>query len=281
MDTYEVVTNRIITELEQGNIPWLKPWHGTAGAISHTTGKPYSLLNQLMLGEPGEYLTFRQSVEEGGHVKKGEKGKVVVFWRWLEETDKDTGEIKKIPYLRYYTVFHTDQCEGIKPRFIASQPFHSDLQPVDEAERIIDGYVAQSGVILTKTESNEAFYRPSADEVVIPLISQYEDIAEYYGTAFHELTHSTGHPSRLGRIDNISHFGSEDYSREELIAELGSSYLVNRCGLETPSSFRNAAGYIQGWLSVLKSDKRFIVLAAGKAEKAVKLILGEEGENDE
>lgn len=280
MDAFNIVTDRIIAELEKGTIPWMKPWHGTAGAISRTTGKPYSLLNQLMLGEPGEYLTFQGALAEGSHVRKGEKGKYVVFWKWIEHTDEDTGEITKVPYLRYYTVFHINQCEGLRPKYISSQPYHSDLKPVDEAERIIDGYVMRSGVMLTKKQSNQAYYQPATDTVVVPLISQYDDLGEYYSTTFHELTHSTGNPSRLNRIDAVSHFGSADYSREELVAELGSSYLVNHCGLETSASFKNSAAYIQGWLRALKSDKKFIVMAAGKAEKAVKMILGEDGDTD-
>ena len=278
MDTFEIVTDRIIAELEQGVVPWKKPWSGTAGAISHITGKRYSLLNQLLLGEPGEYVTFRQALEEGGHVKKGEKAKYVVFWKWLEVKDEDTGEVKQVPFLRYYTVFHVNQCEGIDPKFIASQPRHTDLKPDETAEKVLSGYVARSHVTFTSTESDQAFYRPLTDEIVVPLISQFDDIAEYYSTAFHESVHSTGHQSRLNRIDAVSHFGSEEYSREELVAELGSSYLVNYVGLESKGSFQNSASYIDGWLKVLKSDKRFIVAAAGKAEKAVRYILGEENE---
>lgn len=281
MDTYEIITNRIITELEHGTVPWMKPWHGTSGAISHITGKPYSLLNQLLLGEAGEYVTFRQATEEGGHVRKGEKARYVCFWKWIENKDEDTGEVTRIPYLRYYTVFHINQCEGIKPKFIASLPFHSDLQPVEEAEHIIADYVSRSGVTLTVKQSNQAYYRPADDEVVIPLLSQYEDIGEYYSTAFHELTHSTGHPSRLNRIDSVSHFGNADYSREELVAELGASYLTNYAGIETGAPIKNSAAYIAGWLKALKSDKRFIISAAGKAEKAVRYILADEEGADE
>ena len=114
---------------------------------------------------------------------------------------------------------------------------------------------------------------------MVPEISQFTDLAEYYSTAYHEVVHSTGHPSRLNRITDVAQFGSESYSREELIAELGASYLVNAAGLETPSSFGNSAAYIKNWLSALKNDKRLVVAAAGKAEKAVRLILGDSGSN--
>ena len=283
MDVYTMITERIIAKLEQGLIPWHKPWSGSNGAISHTTGKPYSLLNQILLeGRRGEYLTFRQAQKEGGHVRKGEKSSIIVFFKFLENVDEDTGEFKSVPYLKYIPVFHTDQCEGIAPRFIASQPINTGHASADDqAEQIIQDYVHRSGVKLIHRQSSEAFYRPSTDEVVLPLREQFDDTAEYYSTAFHELTHSTGHPKRLNRITEKTAFGSDRYSKEELCAELGASYLVNCVGLETPDSFKNNAAYIQHWLSVLKEDKLFLVSAAGKADKAVHLILGEEVDNDE
>lgn len=282
MDVYTMVAQRIIDELERGVVPWHKPWSSGSGAISHTTGRPYSLLNQILLGGcSGEYLTFRQAQKEGGHVRKGERSSVVVFFRFIDAVDEDTGEIRSVPYLKYIPVFHTEQCEGIAPRFIASQPVV--LNPAvahEQAEQIISGYVSRSGVKLLRRQSSEAFYRPSTDEVVLPLRSQFSESSEYYSTAFHELTHSTGHASRLNRLTEKAHFGSNAYSREELCAELGASYLINRIGLETPGSFRNNAAYIAHWLGVLKEDKRFLVSAAGKADKAVRLILGEEAISD-
>ena len=118
------------------------------------------------------------------------------------------------------------------------------------------------------------FYTPSADSITLPHMAQFTATAEYYSTAFHELTHSTGHQSRLNRLEKVAFLGTEAYSKEELVAEIGAAALVNAAGLETASSFRNSAAYVQNWLSVLKNDKRFIVSASGKAEKAVNLILG-------
>ena len=141
-------------------------------------------------------------------------------------------------------------------------------------------YLHRSGVHLVSRESSEAFYRPATDTVVLPLITQFGETAEYYSTAFHELTHSTGHPSRLNRLTETARFGSAPYSREELCAELGASFMLNRLGIETPGSFRNNAAYINHWLSVLKEDKCLLVSAAGQADKAVRLILGEEADND-
>ena len=281
-DTYTLVTDRIIAELESGTVPWHKPWTCAQPAISHTTGKAYSLLNQLLLGgRGGEYLTLQQAQKEGGRVKKGEKSSMVVFWKWLTVEDEDTGEEKSVPFLRYFSVFHVDQCEGISPRFRASEDLPVDPAAAnDAAEDIITDYLHRSGVHLISRESSEAFYRPATDTVVLPLRQQFSETAEYYSTAFHELTNSTGHPSRLNRLTETARFGSAPYSREELCAELGASFILNTLGLETPASFRNNAAYIEHWLTVLKEDKRLLVSAAGQADKAVQLILGEEDTDD-
>ena len=281
-DTYTLVTDRIVAELESRTVPWHKPWTCAQPAISHTTGKPYSLLNQLLLGgRGGEYVTFQQAQKEGGRVKKGEKSSIVVFWKWLTVEDEDTGEEKEVPFLRCFNVFHIDQCEGITARFRASElQITSPAAANDAAEAVIRDYIATSGVKLVSRESSEAFYQSATDTVVLPLIKQFSDTAEYYSTAFHEMTHSTGHPKRLNRITETARFGSAPYSREELCAELGASFLVNRLGIETPSSFRNNAAYISHWLGVLKKDKRLLVCAAGQADKAVRLIPGEEADSD-
>ena len=283
LDIYSVITNRILAALEQGTIPWNKPWiGGNSGCISYSTGKPYSLLNHLLLGGvSGEYATYKQIQQQGGHVRRGEKSHMVVFWKFLRVVDEETQEEKEVPYLKYINVFHLSQCEGVSPRWAVSVAQGSNLQPDAVAEAVVNGYINRSGVRLTVTESDRAFYRPSTDEVVVPQISQYQNVAEYYSTLFHELTHSTGHNSRLNRIANTAAFGSHEYSREELCAELGAAFLNNHCGLETDASFRNSAGYIQGWLKALKDDKHLIIAAAGAAEKAVSLVLNrKDGEPD-
>ena len=273
MDIYAEITNRIMDQMKNGIIPWQKPWIASGSAISHTTGKPYSLLNQMLLGRAGEYATFKQVQQEGGWVRKGEKASMVVFWKWLDREDEETGEIEQIPFLRYYNVFHVDQCENIKPRFAASNPHNANTDTT--AEVIITDYLKREGVTLDHQEGDRAFYRPSTDTITLPLLKQFKETAEYYGTAFHEMVHSTGHAKRLNRLDSTAFFGSEAYSKEELVAEIGAAALVNHAGLETAKSFRNNAAYVQNWLQVLKNDKRFIVSAAGKADKAVALILGE------
>ena len=271
-DIYAEVTDRIIAQLEQGVIPWRKPWIASGAAISHSTGKPYSLLNQIILGKPGEYATFKQITDEGGRIKKGAKAQMVVFWKWIEQEDEDRpGEMKKIPFLRYYNVFHLDDCEGTKPKH--TKPLPNTAQPDEAAEAIAADYLRRSGVRLIHEEGNRAFYRPPTDSITLPLLAQFKDTAEYYSTLFHEMTHSTGHSSRLNRLTKVAAFGSEDYSKEELVAEIGAAALVQHGGLETSSSFRNSAAYVQNWLKALRDDKRLIVSAAGQAEKACNLIL--------
>ena len=271
MDIYAEITNRIVSEMESGLIPWQKPWVASGGCVSYATGKPYSLLNQMLLGRPGEYATFKQIQQAGGFVRKGQKASMVVFWKWIEQVDED-GEKKEIPFLRYYNVFHIDQCEGLKAKHFPALPQTANAD--QKAEAIICDYLKTSGVKLNHEQGDRAFYRPSDDSITLPLLAQFRETAEYYSTAFHELIHSTGHMSRLNRLEKTAFFGTEAYSKEELVAEIGASALVNIAGLETANSFRINTAYVQNWLTVLKNDKRFIVSASGKAEKAVNLILG-------
>ena len=271
MDIYAIISDKMIAEMEKGIIPWKKPWMASGMAISHSTGKPYSLLNQMLLGRPGEYVSFNQVRAEGGSIRKGEKASIVVFWKFLEKEDEETGETTQIPFLRYYSVFHIDQCEGIKAKY--QQKLGETANADETADKIISEYAEREGVTIENQDGNAAYYQPALDRIVLPLMKQFADTSEYYSTCFHECVHSTGHMKRLARLDAPAHFGSESYSKEELIAELGSAALVHHCKLETPSSFRNSAAYLQNWLSVLKNDKRFIVSAAGKAEKAVNFIL--------
>ena len=295
MDIYAAVTDRIIAELESGIIPWNRPWTGVSeGAIRRSNGKPYSLINQLLLGKPGEYLTFKQCKDEGGKIKKGAKSKMVVFWKVLHREKKDAngGIIRDenglpiddpIPMLRYYNVFHIDDCEGIEPKYTAER-LPATASTVERAEEIIADYSERAKLTVEHSKQNRAFYSPRRHLVSLPLMEQFEDTAGYYDTAFHELTHSTGHKSLLNRFsesDGAAAFGSESYSKEELIAEIGACGILHELGLETVKSFRNNAAYIQSWLSALKNDKRLIVSAASRAEKAIKLILGTQDEAEE
>lgn len=285
-DLYSEITNGIIEQLEQGVIPWKKPWTGLqSGAISHSTGRAYSLINQMLLGKPGEYITFNQCKQEGGRVKKGAKARTVVFWKIFQKEVKDSdgntirdNEGNAVthgqPVLRYFQVFHIDDCEGIEPKF-DKEPIET-ANPDEQAEQVLADYVKREGITLESHISDEAYYSPVRDLIHLPLMEQFDDTAEYYGTAFHEATHSTGHYTRLNRFDCFGEnaaFGSESYSKEELTAEIGSACILHELGIETPSSFRNSAAYIQSWLKALRNDKRMIIGAAARAEKAVKLIL--------
>lgn len=278
---YEEITNRIIEQLENGVIPWHKPWNGVmSGAYNRISKKPYSLLNQMLLKHDGEYATYKQWSNIGGKIKKGEKSEIVVFWKILnvEETKDGKTEKKSIPLLKYINVFHISQVEGVKPKTI--KPIEHN--PIEEAEQIKNDYVNRENILIKELITDRAFYSPSKDFIQVPCKEQYKDIMEFYSTLFHEMIHSTGHRDRLKRLDcsiKFASFGSEDYSKEELIAEVGSAFLMNHIGIETIKTFNNSIAYIQGWLSVLKNDNRFIVSASSKAEKAMKYILGVEVED--
>lgn len=283
-DIYAAVTDRIMEQLEQGVVPWQKPWIGIGSnaAVSWAKGTPYSILNQILLGEPGEYITFKQCTQAGGKVKKGVKSRIVVFWKMLEKPvfDQDGNPVigkdgqpksQSIPFLNYYNVFHIRECEGVEPKRKVDVP--NVVSPVESAEQVIGNYVTRYHIGFNHEQGDRAFYRPSSDSVTLPMMEQFKSIAEYYSTAFHELTHSTGHVSRLNRLENAT-FGSETYSKEELVAEIGAASLMNEMGFETAESFKNSVAYIQSWLKALRNDKKMIVGAAGKAEKAAKMILG-------
>lgn len=283
---YEIVTEKILKQLEKGIIPWNKPWTCSCGAVSHTSGRPYSLLNQFLLleddefnvsqAEGREFLTFNQIKAEGGSIRKGEKSKMIVFWKIFrketDELDEDGNKkVKTIPTLRYYNVWEVGQCEGIARKYEAGSRENSH---VEDADAIIDAYFARETCTLKISESDRACYRPISDSVHVPQLSQYDNSAEFYSTLFHEMTHSTGHRSRLNRITEVAAFGSETYSREELVAEFGAAFLVAKAGIDSKKAFRNSAAYIQGWSSALRKDPKLFVVAAGKAEAAVNYILG-------
>lgn len=276
MDVYSMVTERIIKQLEQGYIPWRKPWASCLdGTFNRISRKPYSILNQLILEHDGEYATMRQWNEIGGRVKKGSKAEMVVFWKLQNRQEKnDTGElvIKQVPILKYYNVFHISQVENVLP---LERTKDYETKPIEQAEQILNEYIGREHITLSVRASDRAFYRPADDTICLPSITQFEKAEEFYATAFHEAGHSTLKASRCNReAENQSaYFGNEDYSKEELVAEITSAAILHSIGIETPDSFSNSAGYIQSWLQVLRNDKRFIVSASSKAEKAVKYIL--------
>lgn len=275
-DVYQKVTDRFVEMMQGGEIPWKKPWSGTMeGAINYDSRNPYSLLNQMILGKPGEWMTKNQIDAHGGKIKKGAKAGFVVFFKWLEDktTDEDGQEkVHRWPMLRYYNVFHIDDVEGVKSKLTTAEVARH--APSEIANAVVDGYLArEKGLKLTIKESNRAYYAPLLDEVVCPKMNQFDVLAQYYSTLFHELTHSTARESRCNRdIDELAFFGSESYSREELVAELGAAMLCNVTGLECAATVRNSTAYLQNWIKALKNDNRMIVWAAARAEKAAEFI---------
>ena len=292
-NVYQLVTDRIISEMEKGIIPWHQPWTGASledgGAINYVTRKPYSVINQFLLGKPGEWLTFKQCKQLGGSVKKGAKAGMVCFYT-IAKHKQEVKEIVNgdcivteceigIPVLKYYNVFHIDDCIGIESKSDATDEQESRIKPVEKADAIIDGYISRETHLTFHNDkvSGQAYYSPATDTVVVPMLSQHEIVEEYYSTTFHELTHSTmtaGRCDRKSEQKGVAAFGTEDYSREELVAEIGSAMLCNRAGLDNDKAFRNSVAYMQGWLKRLKNDSRMILWAASRAEKAAKYILG-------
>lgn len=283
MSIYEIITNKFIEQLEKGIIPWQKPWSiGSCNvnnlAISYVTRKPYSLLNQMLLGwRSGEYLTFKQIQDLKGSVKKGAKSQMVVFYTPIKVTEKDkvTNEDieKTIPCLKYYNVFHIDDTNGIQSKISVEETEETKVNPIESAENLIQGYLSREKTLkfINDKISDNAFFSPLQDLVNVPCIKQYKVVEEYYSTAFHEFTHSTLVEKRCNRKCGKK-FGDEQYSQEELVAEIGSAMLCSLVGIDNAKVFNNSVAYVQSWLNRLKNDVKLIVIASAQAEKAVKYI---------
>lgn len=282
----ERVTQMLLERMSQGIIPWQRTWSEVnEDAISHTTGNPYSFLNQCLLGfRPGEYLTFNQVKKEGGKVKKGAKAGLVVFWASQKmvkiEKENEAGEKEsefkiehfQFPILKCYNVFHIDDCDGVKVKHIHEE-LNNDFSGNMDAELIATEYCRREGIKLSIEKRNSASYSPSLDMVKMPLREQFAETEEYYATLYHELTHSTGHKNRLNRLsEERLNFGKEVYSREELTAEIGSAMCLSYLGMDNDRVTRNHVAYLQHWSQFLKNDPMAFIVAAGKAEKAVNLI---------
>ncbi len=288
MNVYEIVNKRIIELLDEGTVPWRKPWKSSGGPRNLISKKPYRGINSFILNcspyESDFYLTFNQAKQKGGSVRKGEKSTLVIFWKWLDRKDTDSSEgaslaspgspTGKIPLLRYYNVFNLDQVDGIEhPK---EPEIDNPFTPIEQAEQIIENMQFKPDF---KYGGNRACYSPQLDYIQLPPKEAFNSPEEFYSTAFHELLHSTGHASRLARkgITDPSYFGSHDYSQEELVAEFGASMLCGFSGIEQ-STIVNSAAYIQGWLKVLKNDKKILVNTAAQAQKGADLILNKQAE---
>lgn len=275
MNVFQIVTDRIIKQLESGTVPWRRGW-ATSGksngmAVNWKTGKEYNGINRFLL-VGGEYATFKQITDAGGKVKKGANSEIVVFWKWFEKAGDD-GKIQKIPVLRYYNVFEINsQVEGLSSKFESAKA-EKIINPIQKCEEIVNGYMGKPDIIHT---GNEAYYSPFFDHVVMPNMNKFHDSENYYSVLFHELAHSTGHKNRLARLDtNVDQkFGSPTYAKEELVAEMTATFLCSIANIEN-TTIDNSAAYIASWLKALKNDNRLVVFAASQAEKATKYILGD------
>lgn len=274
-NVYDIVTDRIVGQLERGTVPWHQPWDDTTRPKNLATNKPYRGINLWLLGNLGYssnfFLTFKQARNIGARVKKGEKAHPVVFWIRIEREDPETKEKRMVSVLRYSLVFNIDQCEGVPEGKIPMQ--HTvKIDTIEACETVLWAMPKRPEIY---HEKDGAYYDPVFDTVNMPKKDTFVSTEEYYCTLFHELVHSTGHHSRLSRKGLVGRtvFGSHEYTVEELVAEMGACYLCSLTGIEK-ATFPNSAAYISGWLARLRSDRRFVVLASVLAQKAVDYILG-------
>jgi antirestriction protein ArdC len=278
---YEIVTDRILQALEKGVVPWHKPWTGGGLPASLKTKKEYRGINVFLLAftphKSRFFLTYKQAEALGGHVKKGEKGYPIIFWTFIDKDKEDSDKKKKIPLLRYYTVFNLEQCEGIPlPKEEQEETTKREHNPIKAAEAIIAGY---DDCPTIGHNEQRAYYCPSLDTVNLPVPESFENAEAYYATAFHELSHSTGHEKRLDRKISGS-FGSHAYGEEELIAEMSAAYLCALAGIDN-STIENSAAYIESWRKSIKENVKLVVSAAGKAQKSADYIIGKTFEEEE
>ena len=272
---YQKVTDALIESLQRGVAPWRKPWTGTV-PMNGETHRPYRGINSIVLAASAHkdvrWLTWSGIQRLGGKVRKGEKSRPVVLWRFTEFKDPTTGEItERIPFLKYFSVWNVEQCEGLKLKPLADLIPTANNSPIAAAETIVANMPQRPDI---QHGQQTAFYAPALDQVGMPDRERFAQIERYYSTLFHELAHSTGHKSRLNReeVTGGSFFGSEDYSREELVAEFCAAFLCNHAGIA--STREQSAAYLAGWLNALKNDQGMAVWAAGRAQKAADYILG-------
>jgi antirestriction protein ArdC len=292
-DLFQNITDRILAALDEGVVPWRKPWQGGEEGLpfNPVTGTRYKGINVWTLtmaamvkgySDP-RWVTFKGAKSLKGSVRKGEKSEIVVFWKPIQfkSTDKETGEekVRGSVILRYFRVFNVEQCEGLQLDAI-EKPEAASHTPIEEAQAILDGYTDDLSAF--EHGGDRAFYAPLEDRVQLPKPECFESPEAYYSVAFHELAHSTGHGTRLDR-EGVARggrgFGSHTYSREELVAEFGASYLCGMAGIDRSERIDQSAAYIASWKQVLNDDPRALVVAAGHAEKAARWVLGERGEN--
>jgi len=286
IDLYQLVTDRIIAHLEKGTPPWRCTWSKYGLARNYSSMHTYKGINALMLNLSGHaipyFLTMKQANDLGGKVKKGSKAERVIYYNivckdkdgntitYEEAKERDFKEVKINKYMKYYSVFAVSDIEGID--FAFPDVALRENEAIECCEALLESIQDKPEFVLT--DASRCFYSPTPDTINVPPIEQFDSSESYYNVLFHELVHSTGHRSRLGRpgITESDGFGKTKYSAEELIAEIGSSFLAGITGIDRASLMENNAAYIQGWLGVLKEDKRFIFRAAADAQKAVNFL---------
>ena len=277
MNVYDVINSRVVELLEQGTIPWKKPWNAQTNFPRNLiSGKKYQGVNVFMLAcsefSSPYWMTFKQCQDKGGHVIKGSKSTPVIFWKWLDRkdapTEGDNSTNGKIPMLRFYSVFNIEQTEGITHP--PAEETHNIFDPITKAEEIIAAMPLKPDI---RYGGGRAYYSPTLDYVQLSHQHTFDTIEHYYNTLFHELAHATGHANRLARkgVTETSYFGSHEYSKEELVAEMGAAFLCGHAGIDT--TIENSAAYLQGWLKALKNDKTLLIHAAAAAQKASDYIL--------
>jgi antirestriction protein ArdC len=275
-EVYSMITQKIIEELEQGIVPWHKPWKASDVPRSFSTGKPYQGINLLYLAttarlmnyESPFWITYKNAIKQGGYVKRGEHAIPVVYWKKVVKEDED-GEKKFYSFLKYDNVYNLDQTEGVKNVPCIGQVVINN--PIEECEKIVLGFKNQPN---TEHGGDRAYYNSNFDKIVLPKLNSFDSAENYYCTRFHEMIHSTGHASRLNRksIVDACKFGDTNYSEEELIAEIGAAYLCGCAGIEN-LVVNNSVAYIANWLTKLRNDKQFIVKASSKAQRAANFVL--------
>jgi antirestriction protein ArdC len=271
---YDTITAKIIEKLEQGVCPWRKDWNPCTDIPRNWDGRPYSGINWLLLTmaayEQPVFVTFKKAQALGGQVRKGEKGHIVTFWNFFKNKDKVTGDEKTVPFLKHYYVFNVTQCDGLPE---IATPELSPIAPIDVCEAIVAGMPHAPEI--DHAGQGRCFYRPDTDTVSMAKKDSFNTPEGYYSTLFHELAHSTGHKSRLNRrtLTSKASFGSNDYGREELVAELSAANLCATAGISA-TIIDNQAAYLASWIKTLQEDNKAIVWATGQASKAANFILG-------
>ena len=277
MNVHEIITQRIVKRIEEGTAPWQQQWMCADMPANLVTKREYSGVNCFLAFNPYAsrwYLTLKQANALGATIKKGEHGHIVVFWQMKERTDLKTKEKKKSFLLKYYTVFNTEQCEGIPADKI---PPVASPRVIDAAAEVIAAVKdwAPSAPKVTRMNTNRACYNPRTDEVTLPNAAQFTSAEASYSVAFHELAHASGHKDRLNRkgIVEFDKHGTDQYAFEELVAELCSAFVCGRTGIANDAVIENSASYLKMWASKLKENTRWIVLAGSQASKAADYIL--------